>query len=183
MNIYEEILQGITNRFTVDKIEKKIVNGEELTEEEKDNYLQYLYEKAKESIKDYNLNKKPGLSLKIVSIAGKIIGGEAKAYATALDTAAAGIKTNKKNNLELLKGITITSNNMSLENLQILSEQSKTIDAYLDAFEEYTKSFIERTKNYKQDFTDVGKEELETMTRSKTKIKELSKKYKKSDNL
>ena len=62
MNIYEEILQGITNRFTVDKIEKKIVNGEELTEEEKDNYLQYLYEKAKESIKDYNLNKKPALA-------------------------------------------------------------------------------------------------------------------------
>ena len=72
---------------------------------------------------------------------------------------------------------------MSLENLQILSEQSKTIDAYLDAFEEYTKSFIERTKNYKQDFTDVGKEELETMTKSRAKIKELSKKYKKSDNL
>lgn len=183
MDTYKNILKESTNAFTkiylIDKIEKKLESGEDLTSEEKEYYLQHLYEKAKESIKELKVNKKSVFSLKIVSMAGRIIGGTAKDYATALNTTASSIKTNKKNNIELLKGIFITSNNMTLENMQILNEQNKAIDTYLEAFEKYAVSFMEKAQNYKLDFTEVGKEEIETMTTARSKIKELSKKYKK----
>lgn len=183
IDLYESLLKDaanvITKQFLIAKIEKKIENGESLTDEEKDSYLQHLYIKAKESINNYKSSKKPSFSLKIVSMAGKMIGGTTKAYATAIDTTASGIKTNKKNNLELIKGITITSNNMTLENFQVLNEQNKAIDTYIEAFKKYAISFMEKTQSYKQDFTEFGKEEIEAMTTSKAKIKELSKKYKK----
>lgn len=183
MNIYEEIINDLVNTFAIDKIEKKIDDGEELTEEEKDNYLQHLYKNANESIKgskesQNKLGKGGKFILKFISMTGKILGGQIEQTTSTLNTAYSSLKTNIKNNSELLKGITITSNNMTLENFQVLHEQVKEVDTYFDAFDSYIEKYLERTQSYKRDFSNLGTEEVETMTNSRAKIKELSKKYK-----
>lgn len=183
MNIYEEIINDLVITSVIDKIEKKIDDGEELTEEEKDNYLQHLYKNANESIKESKesqneISKGGRFVLKCISMTGKIFGGQLKEITDAIDTAYFSLKTNKKINAELLKGISITSNNMTLENFQVLREQAKEVDKYFDAFASYIEKYLEHTQSYKRDFSNLGTEEVETMTNSKTKIKELSKKYK-----
>lgn len=183
IDIESIIKESFTKRFLIEKIEKKIENGEDLTNEEKDNYLQFLYQKATEAIKDSKksengLGKGGKFILKFVSITGKIFGGEIKQNTDALDTAYSSLKTNKKNNFELLRGITITSYNMTLENFQVLREHTNEVDIYFEAFENYLEKYLERTKSYKRDFSNLGKEEVETMTSSRAKIKALSKKYK-----
>lgn len=187
-NIYNEVLKGLSNiiidKLTFEEIRRKIAKKEELTEEEKDKYLQHLYTNAMQTIEDSNetLNNTPKTGrfiLKVVTMAGKMVSSsssEAKDQLEAIATTLEGVKTNKKINFELLRGIRITSNNMIPENFEILEKQNNAAILYNEALEKYIEKYIEYKRNYKKN--DFGKDEKETMANSKTKIKELSKQYK-----
>lgn len=179
MNDAKEAIEWIFKEIGMAIITRKINEGEELTEDETKDFLQYIYDKAnnhKKTIKD--IPKLEFCRFKLVTLVGRIAGESLKGIVEA----SSGVSDMRKNVLsnsnEVLKGVRITSGNQTLENIKTLMTQYEASTDYIKSGLEVLTELRERRISYDPDFTTpIAEEAQEKMQKAKIQVKTLSKQY------
>lgn len=178
MNDAKEAIEWIFKELGMAIITRKINEGEQLTEDETKEFLQYIYDKAnnhKKTIKDI-----PKLGrFKLVTLVGRIAGESLKGIVEASSSVSDMRKNVLSNSNEVLKGVRITSGNQTLENIKTLMTQYEASTDYIKSGLEVLTELRERRISYDPDFTTpIAEEAQENMQKAKMQVKTLSKQYK-----
>lgn len=161
-------------------VKRKLNNGEELTEEEKDQLLQQIYASSKKELrKGQELRStKSKIAFRTLSIVTKMLGEKGKGYHDATKTVLSSTRNNVDNYRKILKGVDITAKNQIVENFTTLLAQYEAADNYGELMSEFMLTFIEANDSYKKNYEQpIGVELAEQMSSKRTEILELEKRY------
>lgn len=159
---------------------RKITEGVELTEEEKDKILQQIYSAARKEIKDGQelRSTKARIAFRTLSIVSRIMGEKGKGYHEASSAVITSTKNNVDNYKRVLKGVDITSKNQVIENFATLISQYEAADDYGRIMSEFVMAFMEVNNSYKKDYeSPIGTELVEQMEEKREEVLELDTKY------
>lgn len=163
-------------------IKRKLENGEELSDKEKDIALQRIYKSVNGKIqqaKGIN-NTKSRLAFSTLSIVTSLMGKQGEGY----HNATKAFKTNSAYNIDnykrVLKGINITAGNQIPENFATLIAQYEASEEFSDAFVNFALAFREKHDSYKKDYASpIAPENVTTMAEKREEILELETRYRK----
>lgn len=180
MELDLEIGNMIHEAILTSNIKKKLDEGIELTEEEKEEFLQHIYQSARTHIREGKeiTQTKAKLAYKGISIITLLAGEKGKGFHTASKTIGIRAKNNVDHYSRVLKGVDITAKNPITENFKTLLAQYEATDEFEYKFLEYFTLFIERIESYRKDFASpVAPEIAEEMIKKRKEVLELDKKY------
>ena len=159
---------------------RKLKEGKELTDEEKEAVLQRTYASAKKSIssvKDLN-STKARITFGTISLVSRLTGEKGQGLYEASRTMIIGPKNIKDNYKRVLQGVSVTSANQIPENFITLLEQYEAAGAYEKLFEEFVDAFAEVGNSYKQEFEKpVAPEVVANLKDRREEVVELSTRY------
>lgn len=170
----------IKEAMTVSIAERKLKNGVELTDEEKDSVLQRIYSEAKHSLKSGKdlRDTKTTLAFKGLSIVSRMMGDSGKGYHDASVTLSTSTKNNIDNYRRVLEGVSITAENQIPENFQSLISQYEASAEYTRIMKEFVLAFSEANNKYKKDYQSPIAPELSgQMEAKREEVVELSTRY------
>ena len=173
MDIFQEVM-------IVSRAKRKIEEGIELTEEEKDKVLQQIYSSAKKELKDGQelRSTKAKLGMKTLSIVSRLMGEKGKGLSDATKTVLSSTKNNVDNYKRLLKGVNITSENQIMENFATLIAQYEASESYGKMMIDFVSALMEVNESYKKDYASPIKPELpEQMEEKREEVIALDAKY------
>lgn len=159
---------------------RKIAEGVELTEEEKDKILQQIYSAARKEIKDGKelRSTKAKIVFKTLSIVSKMMGEKGKGYHDASVAVTKSTKNNVDNYKRVLQGVEITSKNQIMENFQTLIAQYEASEDYGRIMGEFVMAFMEVNNSYKKDYqAPIGTELVDQMEDKREEVLDLDTKY------
>lgn len=159
---------------------RKISEGVELTEEEKDKVLQQIYSAARKELKDGQelRSTKARIAFRTLSIVSKMMGEKGKGYHEASSAVITSTKNNVDNYKRVLKGVDITSKNQVIENFATLISQYEAAEDYGRIMGEFVMAFMEVNNSYKKDYeTPIGTEFVEQMEDKREEVLDLDTKY------
>lgn len=176
----DKIIDVLQEVMIISIAKRKIKEGIELTEEEKDKILQQIYSSAKKELKDSQelRTTKAKIGIKTLSIVSRLMGEKGKGLSVATKTVLTNTKNNVDNYKKVLKGVNITSQNQIIENFATLIEQYEASDSYGKMMVDYISALLEVNESYKKDYASPIRPELpEQMSEKREKIVELDSKY------
>lgn len=159
---------------------RKISEGIELTEEEKDKILQQIYSSARKGIKEGQelRSAKAKVAFKTLSIVTKMMGEKGQGYHTASQAVITSTKNNVDNYKRVLKGVDITSKNQVLENFKTLIAQYEATESFSESMAEFMMAFMEVNNSYKKEYDKpVGVELVEQMEDKREEVLDLDTRY------
>lgn len=159
---------------------RKLAEGVELTEEEKDKVLQQIYSAARKEIKDGKelRSTKARIAFRTLSIVSKMMGEKGKGYHEASSTVITSTKNNVDNYKRVLRGVDITSKNQIIENFQTLIAQYEAADDYGRIMGEFVMEFMEVNNSYKKDFqSPIGTEYIGQLEDKREEVLDLDTRY------
>ena len=171
------------NSREIELIIEKAVEGQEISEEEIDTLLQYMYKSVQHTQKYlddfFPISRKMIVLLKVTNLISKIKYGKKTEGVSEVVPIICNIKkTLDTSNQEISRGIKITANNQSLENIKILIQQDQMLKEYMDSLGVLFEETEDRFNDYHQDYeTPIASEHKEVLTKTKTKMKTLGKQY------
>ena len=182
---YEElkkVIYDILGSISPEWIIKKVERGEELSKEEKEIVLKFIHDETtnNKKVAKEALPKRREIGFKFDTLVGKIGGQKFAGFTHVSETIGNYRKDVKSNSKEILKGIRITSNNQTQENIKTLIKQHQASEEYLESYAHLLDTYKERISSDNQDFeTPFAPEHQEAIKQAKIKVKELGTQYKK----
>lgn len=176
INIGEIIKSTLAITFA----KRKIKEGIELTQEEKEVILQQIYKEAKKNYFEAKkfLNTKTKFAFASVSLISKLAGEKMAGYHQASKTISINGKVYPDNYRRVLKGVDITASNQTQENFRTLLDQSEAAFEFEGAYMQFLQEFQAVNDSYKKDYESIfGEEYIETMKEKREEILELDTKY------
>lgn len=175
-DIFKEIIDETVSRCF---IMEKVKQGEELTKEEYEQLLQSIYSESKDNAS--KLNELTSLKSQLLFTGLGILTKPAKScsgVSQATSVMRRGAKEYRDNYQQVLKGVTITSNNLTKDNAHTLVLQRDEANKYGDKYQGFLLEFGKRINDYRRDYqSPIAIEEVQAMQESRDKIVELSGQY------
>lgn len=159
---------------------RKLAEGTELTEEEKDKLLQQIYSAVRKEIKDGKelRSTKARIAFNTLSVVSKMMGEKGKGYHDASKAVISSSKNNVDNYKRVLKGVDITAKNQIAENFQTLIAQYEAADDFGRIMGEFVMAFMEVNNSYKKEYDKpIGVELVSQMEEKREEILDLDTRY------
>ena len=175
-------IYSLLNSMFPEVIIKKVERGEELSKEETEIVLKFIHDETtnNKKVAKEALPKRREIGFKFDTLVGKIGGQKFAGFTHVSETIGNYRKDVKSNSKEILKGIRITSNNQTQENIKTLIQQHQASVKNLEGYIRLVEKIEERLDSSEKDFeTPVAPEHQEVIKQAKIKVKELGTQYKK----
>lgn len=176
----EDLFETFKEMVVISIAKRKIEEGTELTEEEKDKVLQQVFSAARKGLREGKefRDTKARVAFTTLSIVTKLLGEKGKGFHTASKVVKTSTKNNVDNYKRLLRGVDITYKNQELENFATLIAQYEETEEYGRLMSEFIVAFMEANNSYKKDFhSPIGTELVEQMEVHRKAVLELDRGY------
>ena len=168
--------------FVLEELLEKLKNGSELSDEEMEDIMNYIFFQATDSSLASEQDKKKvgGLRVTFLTMAGNICSKQARFLPYVLKYRKDAASHRHDNFERVLEGLNISSMNTCRENIEVLVKQFDLANQYSESFAEFNGEVEMGIDNGLSSFRGfVGLDSMIKMDEERAKVLSLSKQYKK----